>query len=340
MAEGFLDKWSAGVNNVADTVNDGVNSALDKANEWAAKGKSSKQSGETWGSNYDPADLKIRDKLVAEMPDWLQRAGVMKIDFGSTFLTNPEREQTFSLVEGAVQDVAGSIAGASKFITPEALNLSIDTLTFIVTDFVSTVTSYATSVFKKYASPDFAIQIATDITKKTLAYTTDNLENPADILKRYMTDPKELYDDQSKKENAEKLKLTLANVQGTIADVTGFINKWGEEIRAYSEPIAKGLQYGPDYVLSEVESIYGHYLKQGIGWTDEQLGKIEQLINEYVDFAAQEAGVWAAGIANQIQEAAIREAMNLANRAIGKIKIVALALVNKVIMQLMSIIGG
>ena len=340
MAEGFLDKWSAGVNNVADTVNDGVNSALDKANEWAAKGKSSKQSGEASGSNYDPADLKIRDKLVAEMPDWLQRAGVMKIDFGSTFLTNPEREQTFSLVEGAVQDVAGSIAGASKFITPEALNLSIDTLTFIVTDFVSTVTSYATSVFKKYASPDFAIQIATDITKKTLAYTTDNLENPADILKRYITDPKELYDDQSKKENAEKLKLTLANVQGTIADVTGFINKWGEEIRAYSEPIAKGLQYGPDYVLSEVESIYGHYLKQGIGWTDEQLGKIEQLINEYVDFAAQEAGVWAAGTANQIQEAAIREAMNTANRAIGKIKIVALALVNKVIMQLMSIIGG
>ena len=282
MAEGFLDKWSAGVNNVADTVNDGVNSALDKANEWAAKGKSSKQSGETWGSNYDPADLKIRDKLVAEMPDWLQRAGVMKIDFGSTFLTNPEREQTFSLVEGVVQDVAGSIAGASKFITPEALNLSIDTLTFIVTDFVSTVTSYATSVFKKYASPDFAIQIATDITKKTLAYTTDNLENPADILKRYMTDPKDLYDDQSKKENAEKLKLTLTNVQETIADVTGFINKWGEEIRAYSEPIAKGLQYGPDYVLSEVESIYGQYLKQGIGWTDEQLGKIEQLFNEYI----------------------------------------------------------
>ena len=83
-----------------------------------------------------------------------------------------------------------------------------------------------------------------------------------------------------KKENAEKLKLTLTNVQETISDVTGFINKWGEEIRAYSEPIAKGLQYGPDYVLSEVESIYGHYLKQGIGWTDEQLGKIEQLINE------------------------------------------------------------
>ena len=214
------------------------------------------------------------------------------------------------------------------------------TLTFIVTNFISTVTGYATSVFKKYASPDFAIQIATDITKKTLAYTTDNLENPADILKRYMTDPKELYDDQSKKENAEKLKLTLTNVQETIADVTGFINKWGEEIRAYSEPIAKGLQYGPDYVLSEVESIYGHYLKQGIGWTDEQLGKIEQLINEYIDFAAQEAGVWAPGMANQIQEADIREAMNLADRAIGKIKIVALALVNKVIMQLMAIIGG
>lgn len=340
MAEGFLDNWSAGVNNVADTINDNVNSALDKANEWAAKGKSSEQSGEKWGSDYDPSVLKIRDKLVAEMPDWLQRAGVMKIDFGSVFLTNPEHEQAFSLVEGVAQDVAGSIAGAAQFVTPEARNLAIDTLTFIVTDFVSTVTGYATSVFKKYASPDFAIQIATDITKKTLAYTTDNLENPADILKRYMTDPKELYDDQSKKENAEKLKVTLTNVQETIADVNGFINKWGEEIRAYSEPIAKGLQYGPDYVLSEVESIYGHYLKQGIGWTDEQLGKIEQLINEYIDFAAQEAGVWAAGIANQYQEDIIRKAMNTANKAITQVKIVALSIVNKVTMQLMSIIGG
>ena len=71
MAEGFLDKWSAGVNTAADSVNSGVNSALNKASEWAAKGKSSKQSGELWGSNYNPADLKIRDKLVVEMPDWL-----------------------------------------------------------------------------------------------------------------------------------------------------------------------------------------------------------------------------------------------------------------------------
>ena len=181
MAEGFLDSWSAGVNNVADSINSGVNSALDKATEWAAKGKSSEQSGEVWGSDYDPSKLKIRDKLVVEMPDWMQKAGVMKIDFGSVFLTNPEHEQAFSLVEGVVQDVAGSIAGAAQFVTPEALNLAIDTLTFVVKDFVSVCTSYVTSAFKKYASPDFAIQIATDITKKTLAYTTDNLETPAVI---------------------------------------------------------------------------------------------------------------------------------------------------------------
>ena len=124
MAEGFLDKWSAGVNNIANTVNDNVNSALDKATEWASKGKSSEQSGEVWGSDYDPSKLKIRDKLVAEMPDWLQRAGVMKIDFGSAFLTNPEHEQAFSLVEGVAQDVAGSIAGAAQFVTPEARNFS------------------------------------------------------------------------------------------------------------------------------------------------------------------------------------------------------------------------
>ena len=340
MAEGFLDKWSAGVNNAADTVNNGVNSALNKATEWAAKGKSSKQSEENWGSNYDPADLKIRDKLVVEMPDWLQRAGAMKIDFGSAFLTKPKNEQSFSLVEGGVQDVVESIAGASQFFTPEALNLSIDTLTFVVNEFVSVVTGYATSVFTKYASPDFIIQVATDITKKTLEYTTDNLENPADIMKRYMTDPTELIKDQSKKDSEYKQKLTLSRVQETMSDTTNFINKWGEEIRAYSQPIAKGLQYGPDYVLSEVESIYGHYLKQGTGWTDEQLGKIEQLLNEYIDFAAQEAGLWAAGIANKVQETAIRNSMNTANRAIKRISNIALAMVNKVILQLMAVIGG
>ena len=140
MAEGFLDKWSAGVNTAADSVNSSVNSGLNKASGRAAKVKSSKQSGELWWSNYNPADLKIRDKLVVEMPDWLQKAGVMKIDFGSAFLTNPKQEQAFSLVEGVVQDVVGSIAGVSQFLTPEALNLAIDTLTFIVTDFVSTVT--------------------------------------------------------------------------------------------------------------------------------------------------------------------------------------------------------
>ena len=340
MAEGFLDKWSEGVNTVTDNVNNSANSAINKATEWASKAKTSKQSGEVWGSNYNPADLKIRDKLVVEMPDWLQRAGVMKIDFGSAFLTNPKQEQAFSLVEGVVQDVVGSIAGAGQFLTPEARNLAIDTLTFIVTNFVSTVTGYATSVFKKYASPDFAIQVATDITKRTLAYTTDNLENPADIMKRYMIDPKELLDDQSKRDAAENLKITLALVQEKISDVTNSINKWGEEIRAYSQPIAKGLQYGPDYVLSEVESIYGHYLKQGIDCTNEQIGKIEQLINKYIDFAAQEAGVWAAGIANQVQEKAIREAMNTANRAIKRISNIALAMVNKVTLQLMAVIGG
>ena len=159
-------------------------------------------------------------------------------------------------------------------------------------------------------------------------------------MKRHMADPKKLLEDQSTKEAEEQLKLTLAKVQEKMGDATNFINKWGEEIRAYSQPIAKALQYGPDYVLSEIESIYGHYLKQGIGWTDEQIAKIEQLVYEYIDFAAQQAGVWAAGIANQMQEAAIREAMNTANKVITQVKIVALSIVNKVTMQLMSIIGG
>lgn len=340
MIEGVLDSWSEGVNAVTNSVNDSVNSALNKATEWAGKVKSSKQSGELWGSDFNMADLKIRDKLVVEMPDWLQRAGLMKIDFGSAFLTNPKHEQAFSIVEGIVQDVAGSITGASQFLTPEALNLAIDTITFIVTDFISTVTGYATSVFKKYASPDFAIQVATDITKKTIAYTAANIENPADVMKRYMTDPNDLLEDESTKDGEEKLKLTLANVQKFIGDSTNFINKWGEEIRAYSQPIAKGLQYGPDYVLSEVESIYGHYLKQGIDCTNEQIGKIEQLLNEYIDFAAQEAGIRAADKANQVQEKAIREAMNTANRAIKRVSNIALAMVNKAILQLMAVIGG
>lgn len=292
------------------------------------------------GSNFDMSSLNIREKMSVEMPDWAQKAGVMKIDFGSAFLTNPEHEEAFALVEGTVQDVAGSIAGASQFISPEALNLAVDTLTFIIKDFISTTTGYATSVFKKYVSADFAIQLATDITKKTLAYTTDNLENPADIMKKYMTDPQKLMEDKAKANETDKQKTTLADVQKFMGDAVEWINKWGEEIRAYSEPIAKAMQYGPDFVLSEVESIYGHYLKMGTSWLDEQIGKIDILLNEYVDFAAQEAGRWAADLLNQAQEWMIRESMNIANKALKRISIIALSLINKVVLQLMAVVGG
>ena len=43
---------------------------------------------------------------------------------------------------------------------------------------------------------------------------------------------------------------------------------------------------------------------------------------------------------NQIQKAAIKNAMNLANRAIKRLSNIALAKVNKVILQLMAVVGG
>lgn len=338
---GGLDKWAGGIQQASNSINNAANNANSAISNALGGLKTNKTSdGPAWGANYDPSSLKIREKLTVQMPDWLQKAGVMKIDFGSAFLTNPAQEKAFALAEGVIQDAAGAIAGAGQFVTPEALNLAIDTLTFIITDFISTVTGYATSVFTKYASPDFAIQIATDITKKTLAYTTDNLENPADIMKKYMTDPQKLMEDKANVNKNGKLKKTLADVQNFMGDATEWINKWGEEIRAYSEPIAKYMQYGPDYVLSEVESIYGHYLKMGTSWLDEQIGKVDILINEYVDFAAQEAGRYAADKLNQAQEWLIRESMNVANKALKRIGIIALAMINKVVLQLMAVIGG
>lgn len=333
--------WAGGIQQASNSINSAANNANSAISNALGGLKTNKSSdGPAWGSDFDMSQLKIRDKLSVEMPDWMQKAGVMKIDFGSVFLTNPAQEQAFALVEGVTQDVAGAITSAAQFITPEALNLAIDTLTFIITDFISTATGYATSVFTKYASPDFAIQLATDITKKTLAYTTDNLENPADIMAKYMKDPQKLMEDSANVNKNGKLKTTLADVQNFMADATEWINKWGEEIRAYSEPIAKAMQYGPDYVLSEVESIYGHYLKMGTSWLDEQLGKIDILINEYVDFAAQEAGRWAADLLNQAQEWMIRESMNVANKALKRISIIALSMINKVVLQLMAVVGG
>ncbi len=333
--------WAGGIQEAANSINGAANNANNAISNTLGGLKTNKSSDvPAWGSDFDMSSLKIRDKLTVEMPDWMQKAGVMKIDFGSAFLTNPEHEKAFALAEGMVQDAAGVITGASQFITPEALNLAIDTLTFIITDFISTATGYATSVFTKYASPDFVIQLATDITKKTLAYTTDNLENPADIMKKYMVDPQKLMEDNANVNKNGKLKTTLADVQNFMGDATEWINKWGEEIRAYSEPIAKAMQYGPDYVLSEVESIYGHYLKMGTSWLDEQIGKIDILINEYVDFAAQEAGRWAADLLNQAQEWMIRESMNLANKELKRISIIVLSMINKVVLQLMAVVGG
>ena len=75
-------------------------------------------------------------------------------------------------------------------------------------------------------------------------------------------------------------------------------------------------------------------------WIPKKLYVYSLPIGVLYNFAAQEAGLWAAGIANQVQERAIREAINKANKAIKRISNIALAMVNKVTLQLMAVLGG
>lgn len=288
---------------------------------------------------FDVNNINVRDKLILECPNVITKSGNMKIDFGAMFLS-AQGEETVAQMQSIVADATGAVMGVIDMIDEETLILVKETVEFIIKDLITTTTSYCVDLFKTYISPEFAVSLAKELVTKTLEYTTANIKNPADILKEVSKDTKTQLEDDTKRETQEKIRKITQNIQDYISDTMEQVKIIMDEIQPYTSEIAKYIQLGPEYFCGEVEAIYKKFLNMGVSLADEQVAKVNEMINTELDFCASWAGKNAANGINITQEWIIRGAKKLADAALAQVKIKALAIINKVLMQLLAIVGG
>jgi gas vesicle protein len=288
---------------------------------------------------FDVNNINVRDKLILECPNVITKSGNMKIDFGAMFLS-AQGEETVAQMQSIVADATGAVMGVIDMIDEETLILVKETVEFIIKDLITTVTSYCVDLFNTYISPEFAISLAKELVTKTLEYTTANIKNPADILKEVSKDAKTQLEDDTKRETQEKIRKITQNIQDYISDTMEQVKLIMDEIQPYTSEIAKYIQLGPEYFCGEVEAIYKKFLNMGVSLADEQVAKVNEMINTELDFCASWAGKNAANGINITQEWIIRGAKKLADATLAQVKIKALSIINKVLMQLLAIVGG
>ena len=290
-------------------------------------------------ADFSVNDINIREKLVLECPNVITRSGNMKVDFGAMFL-NTQGEETVAQMQSIVGDAAGAVMGAIDMFDKETLDLVKETVEFIIKDLITTTTSYCVDLFNTYISPEFAISLGKELVTKTLEYTIANTKSPADILKEISQDPGKQSEDAAKKETEEKLHSTVQDIQDWVSDAMEQVKTIMDDVQPYTSEIAKYMQLGPEYFCGEVEAIYKKFLKMGISLADEQVAKINEMINTELDFCAAWAGKNAADLLNSAQTWAIKTAKDWADKSLTQVKIKALAIVNKVLMQLLAVVGG
>lgn len=290
-------------------------------------------------ADFSVDDINIREKLVLECPNVITRSGNMKIDFGAMFL-DTQGEETVAQMQSIIGDTAGVFMGIGGMFDKEALDLATETIEFIIKDLITTTTSYCVNLFNTYTSPEFAISLGKELVTKTLEYTIANTKNPADILKEISQDPSKQSEDDTKKETNKKLKETVQGIQSWISDAMDWIKNAMDEVQPYTSEVAKYVQLGPEYLCGEVEAIYKKFLKMGISLADEQVAKVNEMINTELDFLAAWAGKNAADLLNTLQTRALKKSKDNADAGLAQVKIKAFSTVNKVLMQLLAIVGG
>lgn len=290
-------------------------------------------------ADFSVNDINIREKFVLECPNVITKSGNMKVDFGAMFL-DTEDEETIAQMQSIVADTTGAVMGAIDMLNEETLDLAKETVEFIIKDLVATTASYCVNVFKTYVSPEFAISLGKELVTKTLEYTIANIKNPADILKEINQDPGKQSEEQTKKESNEKLNKTVRDAQSWISDTMEQVKDVMDEVQPYTTEIAKYIQLGPEYLTGEVEAIYKKFLKMGISMADEQVAKVNEMINTELDFCAAWAGKNAADLLNVEQARTLKKEKNKADSSLAQTKIKAFSSINKVLMQLLAVVGG
>lgn len=285
-------------------------------------------------------NIDIRNRLKVECPDILKQAGISQVDFGKLFLHTPTDELLFNQAQNIANNAIDIVNGAEDLLSMETVEAINNTIQFIISDLIKEIIAYCTTTFKTYISPEFAVKLATDIATKTLMYTKEYTKNPAQIIKELLSDVSTNLITEQQIEALKEQTSFITELNEKFANTQAKVKEIMDKIQPYSGEIAKYMKYGPDYVSKEIENIYNIYLHKGRSIVDNEIGKIVSLIDEFINKSAMSAGQFAADQLNKIQEKTLLKATKLADKAIAQVKIQAMAIINKTIMQLLALLGG
>lgn len=332
--------WSKKVTNTVGDFSSKVESGVDKAiGKMFGNTGSSSIKNDPVREKYHINSIDFRSKLEVECPDFMKAAGIYKVDFGSVFLT-PQAEAGIAQMQNMINTGIAAVNGVQQWTPDEILRACQSLITFVITDLIQTVTNYLTEIFLTYTSPSFYTNMMMDVTQKALYVTREHTEDPMEMLERMMKDAGMDFEAEMKKAQEAAGKTTMGKINNWIKKASADVKKVMDEIEPYYNEACHWIAYGPDYAAKEVEALYTKYRDMGMDIVDSYKREVEQLVNTYVDYAAQEAGLWGAKVINNVTERQCKKMIDDAEKGKRYLKLKAYALVNKATMNLLALLGG
>jgi len=325
---GFADNLNSKISGFADSISSKIPEKL---------GGDLEKINQTLG--FDIENINLRDKLTVECPDFLRCCGLTQIDFGSLFL-DINQENFIAQGENITNDVINTLNGLQNYVTPEALQAAVEVMQFIMTDLVNQIINYCINTFKTYVNPGFVIGLAQDMVTSSLRYTAENTKDPAKLLEELIMDNTASLELDAESEKVKKNAELMAKINETFTKTQAWIQDTMDTIQPYTSEIATYMVYGPDYACKQLEKLYKKYLLMGISYVNTQLGQLNGTINVWIDSGAEATGKFAAEKINKLQEKALLKAKKLTDTKLQQVKVKALSLINKAILNLMAILGG
>ena len=310
-----------------------------------------------------PGSLDIKTRILEAKPNFVQKCGLININFNNMFL-NPTTDESslaiigidgqaaLDIVTGKGGDVLGDIGnlGPSKqmlingmptVLDPEMHMMIDDLMAFVAQDLVTQIINYLTRRFSKYISPDFVPSLVSDSLMLALDVTQENLKTPDEILKELKEDAKKSLENKNKEEGDKKKNDMITNFGGYLAMAKEEINKVvGMIPQEVIDAIGKYAYIDINYTLEQVSSLYQLYLKKGIITANKYVQFAEGIAFDFLYAQSQNVGLEAAELANELQRQALDKGIKLTMINQSKLMIAAQALINKSIMQIMGLIGG
>lgn len=323
-ADGLKDKVSGFADSISSKIPSKLGDDLEKINS---------------ALGFDIENINLRDKLKIECPNFMKQCGLSQVDFGTMFL-NPQQEALIAQGQNIANDAINTLNGLQNYLTPEALQSVVEVVQFIITDLIQQIINYAMGVFQTYVNPGFVIGLAQDMVTSSVRYTTENTKDPAKLLEEIIKDAATVAEDTEKTEKQKKQAELMAKINEKFAATQEWIKNAMDTIQPYTSEIAKYMTMGPDYACNELEALYKKYLMMGISYVNTQLSELNGIIDDWIDSQAEATGKFAAEKINKLQEKTLAKVKKLTDTKLQQVKIKALSLINKAIMNLMAMLGG